>query len=74
VPRSRTPSGETDGQFADLSVKRMGVPPLAGGDARHLANVSPEKIFHFAWSHEGRQVALVGGNQSHDVVLIRRFR
>jgi Tol biopolymer transport system component/DNA-binding winged helix-turn-helix (wHTH) protein len=56
------------------SVQGVWLQPLSGGEARHLANLSPEKIFHFVWSPEGRQAALVRGNQSLDVVLIRRFR
>lgn len=56
------------------SVQGAWLQSVDGGEAKHLANLSPEKIFHFVWSPEGRQVALVRGNQSHDVVLIRRFR
>jgi len=56
------------------SVQGVWLQPIAGGDARHLPNLSPEKIFHSVWSPEGRQAALVRGNQNLDVVLIRRFR
>ena len=56
------------------SVQGVWLQSIEGGEARHLANLSPDKIFHFVWSPEGKQAALVRGNQSHDVVLIRRFR
>jgi eukaryotic-like serine/threonine-protein kinase len=48
--------------------------PLAGGEAKHLSGLGPEKIFNLDWSPDGKQLALARGTQSFDVVLIRRFR
>jgi serine/threonine protein kinase len=44
--------------------------PLAGGPPRQLTNWKSDRIFNFAWSRDGKQLALARGIVSNDVVLI----
>jgi len=48
--------------------------PIDGGPATQLTDFKSEIIFHFAWSHDGKQLALARGSVSSDVVLIRDLR
>ncbi|MDX6695834.1 MAG: eukaryotic-like serine/threonine-protein kinase [Blastocatellia bacterium] len=48
--------------------------PLAGGPARQLTNWKSDRIFNFAWSRDGKQLALARGVVSNDVVLISDAR
>ena len=47
---------------------------LSGGPPKQITNFESGQIFDFAWSHDGRQLALTRGNESSDVVLISNFR
>jgi Tol biopolymer transport system component len=44
--------------------------PLAGGPARQLTDWKSDRIFNFAWSRDGKQLALARGVVTNDVVLI----
>ncbi len=48
--------------------------PLEGGKPRRLTNFNAEFITSFAWSHDGKQLAVVTGTISTDAVLISDFR
>jgi len=48
--------------------------PLAGGKPRQLTNFTSDRIYAFAWSHDGKQLAMARGNASTDIVLIKNFR
>jgi Tol biopolymer transport system component/DNA-binding winged helix-turn-helix (wHTH) protein len=48
--------------------------PVDGGSSTQLTNFSSDHIFGFAWSGDGKQLALVRGNVTSDVVLISNFR
>ncbi len=47
---------------------------LSGGPPKQITNFESGQIFDFAWSHDGRQLALTRGTKSSDVVLISNFR
>lgn len=47
--------------------------PIDGGLLRELADVKPDRIFSFAWSRDGKQLAVARGTVTHDVILIRNF-
>ena len=47
--------------------------PLAGGAPRQLTNFTSEQIYAYAWSRDGKQLAVARGTTSSDVVLIRNF-
>jgi TolB protein len=44
--------------------------PLAGGAPKPLTNFTSELIYNFAWSRDGKQLAVVRGTTSTDVVLM----
>jgi serine/threonine protein kinase/Tol biopolymer transport system component len=47
---------------------------LSGGPPKQKTNFSSGLIFDFAWSRDGKQLALTRGSQSSDVILISNFR
>jgi hypothetical protein len=48
--------------------------PVAGGPRRALTHFTSHRIYHFAFSHDGKQIAISRGTPSSDVVLISNFR
>jgi serine/threonine protein kinase len=48
--------------------------PLAGGPPRQLTDWKSDRIFYFAWSPDGKQLALTRGVVTNDVVLISDAR
>jgi Tol biopolymer transport system component len=47
--------------------------PIHGGPSRQLADFKPDRIFSFAWSRDGKQLAVARGTLTHDVILITDF-
>jgi Tol biopolymer transport system component len=47
---------------------------LTAGPAKQITNFESGLIFDFAWSHDGKQLALTRGSESSDVILISNFR
>jgi Tol biopolymer transport system component/DNA-binding winged helix-turn-helix (wHTH) protein len=67
------------GEAVDYVLTRKGVSNiwrrrLSGGPPKQITNFETGQIFNFAWSHDGRQLALTRGSESSDVVLITNFR
>jgi eukaryotic-like serine/threonine-protein kinase len=48
--------------------------PLASGPAKQLTHFKTAIIFDFAWSLDGKQLALARGNRNSNVVLISNFQ
>ena len=48
--------------------------PLDGGKPVQLTNFKTDQIFWFAFSQDGKQLALSRGTETSDVILIRDFR
>ncbi len=48
--------------------------PFAGGAPRQLTNFDAERIFSFAWSPDGKQLAIARGQYNRQIVLLRDFR
>ena len=48
--------------------------PLSGGPPRQITNFASDRIFDFAWSRDGKQLLLIRGNVTSDVILISNFR
>jgi Tol biopolymer transport system component len=48
--------------------------PLTGGSPRQLTDFKEQRIFGFAWSRDGKQLAISRGVVNNDVVLIKDFR
>jgi eukaryotic-like serine/threonine-protein kinase len=49
------------------------VRPLDGGPERQLTNFKSEQMFKFAWSRDGKQLAVTRGAMLKDVILISGF-
>jgi hypothetical protein len=47
---------------------------ISGGPPKQITNFPSGLIFDFAWSRDGKQLAMARGSQSSDVILISNFR
>ncbi len=47
--------------------------PLSGGPPRQITNFTSDLIFGFAWSRDEKQLLLIRGNLTSDVILISNF-
>lgn len=43
------------------------------GAEKQLTELKPDRIFSFAWSDDGKQLAVARGSLTHDVILISNF-
>ena len=48
------------------------IQPLNGESPRRLTDFNAERIFDFAWSPDGKQLAVIRGSWNHEAVLISR--
>ena len=48
--------------------------PLDGGKPKQLTNFTSDQIWNWAWSRDGKQLALSRYSTTSDVVLISGFR
>ena len=48
--------------------------PIDGGPPKQLTNFPSDMIFRFAWSTDGKQLAVSRGKFTDDVVLIKNFK
>ncbi|MCA1614892.1 MAG: protein kinase [Acidobacteria bacterium] len=55
-------------------VSNIWTQPLAGGPPRQLTDFDKDELFAFAWSSDGKQLALARGFVTRDVVLVKDFR
>jgi Tol biopolymer transport system component len=67
-----------DGRALDYILTRGGASniwrqALAGGPPKQISNFKSDLIFFFAWSRDGKQLALERGATSSDVILISSF-
>ena len=51
-------------------VANLWVQPLEGGEPRQLTDFKSDLIFDFAWSRDGKRLAVSRGQNSRDVVLL----
>ncbi|MGA9812676.1 MAG: protein kinase, partial [Terriglobales bacterium] len=47
--------------------------PVSGGPPRQITNFASDQIFGFAWSRDEKQLFLIRGNVTSDVILISNF-
>ncbi len=55
-------------------VSNLWTQPLEGGAPRQLTDFKTERIFRFAWSRDGQQLAIERGQDVSDVLLIKDFQ
>jgi Tol biopolymer transport system component len=69
-----TPDGKGIAFVTTLGdVSNLGVQELSGGNPTKLTNFRDQRIFSFAWSRDGKQLALSRGVVNSDVVLLKGF-
>ena len=59
---------------AQGGVDNLWLQPLDGGNPKQLTNFTSDKIWWWAWSRDGKQLALSRYSTTSDVVLISGFR
>ena len=52
-------------------VSNIWAQPIAGGQPRQLTKFNSDLIFRFAWSRDGKKLALARGSKTSDVILIK---
>jgi Tol biopolymer transport system component len=68
-----TPDGRSLAFVDDRNPSAIISQPIDGGPPRQLADFKPDQIFSFAWSRDGKQLAVARGTVTHDVILISNF-
>jgi Tol biopolymer transport system component len=72
-----------DGRYLTYSLPTKGTEnvwsiPMGGGPPKQVTGFKPETtnrtLFRFAWSLDGKRLAMARGDQATDVVLIKDFR
>ncbi len=58
----------------NAGVSNIWIQRIDGGAPRQLTDFKDQRIFGFAWSRDGKQLALSRGVVNSDVVLIRNFK
>lgn len=71
---SWTPDGRALAYIDPRDPSNISSLPLDGGPPRKLTDFKSDRIFSFAWSRDGKQLALARGTLSNDVILISDFR
>ncbi len=54
----------------DENLSNLWSEPVDGGPPTQVTNFNGDQIFNFAWSHDGKWLALARGKVTNDVVLI----
>jgi TolB protein len=68
-----TPDGRALAYVDSTNFANITSQPIDGGPPVQLTDFTSERIFSFAWSHDGKQLAVARGTVTNDVVLIRDF-
>ena len=68
-----TPDGQSLTYSARDLADNLWYQPIGGGPPRRMTNFDTGEIFNFAWSRDGKRLAIVRGSRSQDVVLITNF-
>ena len=69
-----TPDGRALAYIDPNNPANISSQTIDGGVVKRLTDFTSDRIFRFAWSHDGKQLALARGTQTNDVVLISNFR
>ena len=55
-------------------ISNLWLQPVAGGPPKQLTNWTSQQVSAFAWSRDGKRVAVARGSRNDDIVLIRDSR
>jgi len=68
-----TPDGRALASIDSTNFANIISQPIEGGPPKRITDFSSERIFSFAWSPDGKQLAVARGTLTNDVVLIKDF-
>src|SRR5207248_5823509 len=77
IPRfyaSWTPDGRALAYLDKKNGSTISTQTIDDGTTKQLIDFKPDRIFRFAWSRDGKQLALARGAMSNDVILISNFK
>jgi serine/threonine protein kinase len=60
--------------YVDVAGTNIWVQPLAGGRPRQLTHFTDRTIEDYAWSHDGKRLAIARSTTSNDIVLLKGLR
>jgi eukaryotic-like serine/threonine-protein kinase len=70
-----TPDGRAVAYIRTISgVSNIWIQPIDGSPPKQLTDFKEQRLLNFAWSRDGKQLALSRGTANNDVVLISGFR
>jgi Tol biopolymer transport system component len=69
-----TPDGRALAYIDSRGLSNITSQPTNGSPSKHLTEFNDGRIFAFAWSQDGKQLALARGMVTNDVVLINGIR
>ena len=69
-----TPDGKALTYVNDSNDSNIISQPISGGPPKPLTNFKSDRIFHFAWAHDGKQIIYSRGPFVDDIVLLKDFR
>ena len=69
-----TPDGRALAYVDQKDLSNINSQLIDGGPSKQLTNFKSDLIFSFAWSRDGKQLALARGTLNKDVVLISNFK
>jgi len=69
-----TPDGRALAYVDEKNLSNINSQLIDGGPSKQLTNFKSDLIFSFAWSRDGKQLALARGTVTKDVVLISNFK
>ena len=71
---SWTPDGRALAYLDKKNGSTISTQTIDGGTTKQLMDFKPDRIFYFAWSRDGKQLALARGATNNDVILISNFK
>ena len=68
-----TPDGRALAYVDNRNPSIINIQPVDGGSVKQVTDFAPDWIFSFAWSDDGKQLAVAHGSLTNDVILISNF-
>jgi eukaryotic-like serine/threonine-protein kinase len=68
------PDGRALAYVHEKNFSAINSQPIDGAPPKQLTDFKPDRIFSFAWSPDGKQLALARGTVNKDVILISNFK
>jgi len=69
-----TPDGSALACLDEKNISHISSQPMNGGPPKELIEFKPDQIFSFAWSVDGKQLAVSRGSVNKDVLVLNDFK